>query len=60
MRVLAGISIVFFLPGCATLNESMSLGAAMGTIVGGGAMAFAQSTSSGNKSFGNVALAAGL
>lgn len=59
MRKVACVSLLFSLSGCATLNESMSLGALMGATAGGGAMMAAQS-STGNRSFSGVAMAAGV
>lgn len=46
--------------GCSTLNDSLKLGASMGTLAGAGATYAAQSGSGNSPSFENVALGAGI
>lgn len=60
MRILAGITIVFLLPGCATLNESMSLGATLGSVAGAGATYAGGATQGHSPSLGSVAMGAGV
>lgn len=50
----------FTLPSCATLNESLQLGAALGTATGAGATLAAHHSVGNSPSFGDVALGAGI
>ncbi len=53
-------SLMVGVSGCATMNESLQLGAGMGAIGGGAATAIAYSSTGKSPSFGNVAIGAGI
>ena len=60
MRILTLALFPTLLTSCATLNESMTLGAGIGALAGGASTYVAQTTSGHSSSLGNVAMGAGI
>lgn len=61
MKIISLAVLAASLSSCATLNDSMTLGAGIGTVAGGAATFVGQVTSEGHStSYGKVMLGAGL
>jgi len=60
MKIFILMSLIAGLGGCATMHESLQLGASMGAITGGAATYAGHSGSGKSASFGDVALGAGI
>lgn len=61
MKIVTLALLPAFACSCATLDDSMMLGAGMGAVAGGASTYVAQSTASGSSpSFGSIALGAGI
>lgn len=60
MKIFILMSLVATLSGCATMHDSLQLGASMGAITGGAATYAGQSAAGKSPSLGNLALGAGI